>query len=160
MKGLIPAWAGKTVSPYVNVIVQSAHPRVGGENALGKFISCLHAGSSPRGRGKREDSNNRVGGCRLIPAWAGKTMTANSAVTDTKAHPRVGGENGVSHEIGCGVVGSSPRGRGKPIRRRARHTRGRLIPAWAGKTFNRELSRVDGRAHPRVGGENPYVECM
>ena len=51
-------------------------------------------------------------------------------------------------------VGSSPRGRGKPPHLRAFVRRGRLIPAWAGKTPRSAWNRPAARAHPRVGGEN------
>ena len=50
--------------------------------------------------------------------------------------------------------GSSPRGRGKldAVPQEARP--GRLIPARAGKTVQGSLHCVQGRAHPRAGGEN------
>ena len=53
------------------------------------------------------------------------------------------------------VAGSSPRGRGKRVRRLGGRGNRGLIPAWAGKTARRGEAFGDRRAHPRVGGENP-----
>ena len=51
-------------------------------------------------------------------------------------------------------TGSSPRGRGKPVKLLLRGARHGLIPAWAGKTRICDLGLVFHAAHPRVGGEN------
>ena len=63
----------------------------------------------------------------------------------------------------CGVmfrsmVGSSPRGRGKPRGDPRRGRVRRLIPAWAGKTRGRPAVSLVFRAHPRVGGENGKLD--
>ena len=50
--GLIPAWAGKTSLHQPQVRVQTAHPRVGGENQIIQLDEDTLPGSSPRGRGK------------------------------------------------------------------------------------------------------------
>ena len=52
--------------------------------------------------------------------------------------------------------GSSPRGRGKRSGRTPRERRKRLIPAWAGKTTQRQSTARPSPAHPRVGGENEF----
>ena len=70
---LIPAWAGKT-RPYISRRAKCrAHPRVGGENLVCPGRRPAHAGSSPRGRGKRFEASVFQDFPRLIPAWAGKT---------------------------------------------------------------------------------------
>ena len=51
-------------------------------------------------------------------------------------------------------AGSSPRGRGKLLTFHLCHSERRLIPAWAGKTPDRQDRTKHHRAHPRVGGEN------
>ena len=66
----------------------------------------------------------------------------------------MGGENGKWSQIGALGVGSSPRGRGKPVTTGATISAPGLIPAWAGKTSPACLSTPPRRAHPRVGGEN------
>ena len=93
---LIPAWAGKTGTVVVSQSIRAAHPRVGGENGGEVAEVVADAGSSPRGRGKRP--SGRRGRCAhgLIPAWAGKTPSRRVGRACRPAHPRVGGENGLS----------------------------------------------------------------
>ena len=72
---LIPAWAGKTRAGQRRRERPRAHPRVGGENV--PFASGHRGGdgSSPRGRGKRDRGVRCDPHARLIPAWAGKTLS-------------------------------------------------------------------------------------
>ena len=81
-------------------------------------------------------------------------MTVNSAVTDTKAHPRTGGENLFTASARDDPWGSSPHGRGKPIRAMRSAASAGLIPARAGKTPRVATRQVNYPAHPRTGGEN------
>ena len=152
--GLIPAWAGKTRASVALIVPSTAHPRVGGENPREALTRSSQGGSSPRGRGKRRHRRRIPRHQRLIPAWAGKTTRFSAAVIRRPAHPRVGGEN--RSRAGGDVTGrgSSPRGRGKLRRWAGTRARGRLIPAWAGKTGVQGLSPFCTSAHPRVGGEN------
>ena len=129
---------------------------MGGENEIDIWTVCLRGGSSPRGRGKQCQPKPQSYSHGLIPAWAGKTESSRSDECDNEAHPRVGGENSRPATPPSTQSGSSPRGRGKHFRSVHRRRRQGLIPAWAGKTFNRELSRINGWAHPRVGGENRH----
>ena len=91
---------------------------------------------------------------RLIPAWAGKTAGRAVRGPPRAAHPRVGGENLTCASADWAAAGSSPRGRGKRSRTSGRWSRGRLIPAWAGKTPPAGAADGGDTAHPRVGGEN------
>ena len=152
---------------------------MGGENHIKRSGVSQTTGSSPRGRGKQAGYRLVLPQTRLIPAWAGKTLSATTArgswerlipawagKTDEglpwrpplPAHPRVGGENTTargSWEIG---EGSSPRGRGKPgVGGADRVCRG-LIPAWAGKTRASIDDLMLRAAHPRVGGENDCAD--
>ena len=111
-----------------------AHPRVGGENPVRFGAFGLFPGSSPRGRGKRVEARHVAEEMRLIPAWAGKTLHHTQTNHEDKAHPRVGGENLKSPPTPLRDPGSSPRGRGKLGEVNLAARRGRLIPAWAGKT--------------------------
>ena len=52
--GLIPARAGKTRFLWPGRQIPAAHPRAGGENRAEIAAIQTRAGSSPRGRGKRE----------------------------------------------------------------------------------------------------------
>ena len=72
---LIPAWAGKTSPQTTRRSRTRAHPRVGGENLIGGCLVAPGAGSSPRGRGKPLTKCCATTRSRLIPAWAGKTLS-------------------------------------------------------------------------------------
>ena len=72
---LIPAWAGKTPRSARYWAVGPAHPRVGGENETIPHVRACVPGSSPRGRGKPSGRTTGIRVRRLIPAWAGKTLT-------------------------------------------------------------------------------------
>ena len=157
--GLIPARAGKTVWLITSQLGKSAHPRAGGENASQVRIICVGAGSSPRGRGKRQVERRHEGVAGLIPARAGKTDMLMRYLGRQRAHPRAGGENAISIGAGIAFVGSSPRGRGKPYGLPARDRRRRLIPARAGKTAIKRSRSAMRAAHPRAGGEN-YVDIL
>ena len=108
------------------------------------------------GADRRLDSDLR----RLIPAWAGKTVTINTWFSNETAHPRVGGENDFDIERLAGVLGSSPRGRGKRLGQEEVAGVEGLIPAWAGKTGGVEVLPRGVGAHPRVGGENASLTMM
>ena len=114
MRGLIPAWAGKT-SPLTTFTTGTwAHPRVGGENGNHLHGAGWIAGSSPRGRGKHRGGSLLWDDTGLIPAWAGKTSMWSRTGQAPGAHPRVGGENAPNRVPSSWYSGSSPRGRGKP----------------------------------------------
>ena len=131
---LIPAHAGKTSFSFLISRAEEAHPRACGENCL-RSVACLSVrGSSPRMRGKPERALlfNRLG--RLIPAHAGKTVTASRYRPPQRAHPRACGENVALGTCQGNFRGSSPRMRGKPTVQKSHNTRSGLIPAHAGKT--------------------------
>ena len=127
---------------------------MGGENHGSSKKRECDIGSSPRGRGKPQRWRGSPCGCRLIPAWAGKTHTRRWSAVEAAAHPRVGGENHFSRRPITLRRGSSPRGRGKPLEVQDAGGVPRLIPAWAGKTPRAGFRVSRRRAHPRVGGEN------
>ncbi len=140
---------------------ERAHPRVCGENLHCHYAPRTLAGSSPRVRGKLGACEFPVAVGGLIPACAGKTITASQLADRAGAHPRVCGEN-----VACQVhflrdVGSSPRVRGKPRYLCHDQRRDRLIPACAGKTWGSFSAARPSRAHPRVCGENPMsLGCL
>ena len=154
VRGLIPAWAGKTSLVRWAIPSRWTHPRVGGENWHVPSWTASPPGSSPRGRGKHKYVGYRGGRPGLIPAWAGKTASTYRAQSAPGAHPRVGGENAGSNRGANRGLGSSPRGRGKHATAPEVALMGRLIPAWAGKTRLATKRARRSTAHPRVGGEN------
>ena len=154
--GLIPARAGKTQRRRSACAVRGAHPRAGGENEAGDEKGATFEGSSPRGRGKRQQDRDAQAASRLIPARAGKTSLRSVTATPTAAHPRAGGENGPLPSEGMELDGSSPRGRGKRSWSPSWNSSSGFIPARAGKTIDRESAVKSARAHPRAGGENGH----
>ena len=111
---LIPARAGKTLISARSPCPVRAHPRAGGENSLLLGGAVHAAGSSPRGRGKPGGVMFDRWCLGLIPARAGKTVCSRSLALTPAAHPRAGGENEMGNTLAGWVMGSSPRGRGKP----------------------------------------------
>ena len=72
----------------------------------------------------------------------------------TAVHPRRGGEHFDSRRLQAELDGSSPQRRGTrkpPSRRRAPC---RFIPAEAGNTTPKAITRIDDAVHPRRGGEH------
>ena len=154
--GLIPACAGKTDKVVIHHNAGRAHPRVCGENLRVRDNTRRGRGSSPRVRGKLAASQAHVQYPRLIPACAGKTLSALVDYYGSAAHPRVCGENVISPlaiasrkgssprvrgkrippEQQVSWDGSSPRVRGKLVPEARRRTRTGLIPACAGKTLS------------------------
>ena len=92
-RGLIPAYAGKTIASRASRLSGAAHPRVCGENLRPHFFEVLFEGSSPRMRGKQDIAGGESLARRLIPAYAGKTTAGRQIVGFGRAHPRVCGEN-------------------------------------------------------------------
>ena len=157
---LIPAWAGKTNGLAPSPGRGRAHPRVGGENFEETSLLASCPGSSPRGRGKLRLLVPVSINPRLIPAWAGKTISHAPTRTFETAHPRVGGENFRPLPYQTSIRGSSPRGRGKHGFLHYYFIGFRLIPAWAGKTWTLRGSHRRSSAHPRVGGENSLRDTI
>ena len=150
----IPAYAGKTIWCTEIRTLRTEHPRVCGENLMLMPSLFLVIGTSPRMRGKLIVFLVDRPRDRNIPAYAGKTSTANRVVILDKEHPRVCGENSLGQ---CAVDdggGTSPRMRGKLVRINQPSRNSGNIPAYAGKT----CLGVDGQhpiaEHPRVCGEN------
>ena len=152
--GLIPACTGKTLSRRTAQRASSAHPRMCGENQGLTWQQLPTAGSSPHVRGKPRDGTrvDHLGG--LIPACTGKTSQRARRWSESRAHPRVCGENPIAGPSYVRCWGSSPRVRGKPSAASQEYRRMGLIPACAGKTSPVELELVGKPAHPRVCGEN------
>ena len=156
-RGLIPAYAGKTLKIWLQLSKPGAHPRVCGENRRSRNRRSERAGSSPRMRGKPSKGGGDHIHIGLIPAYAGKTFLRKTVQGLSWAHPRVCGENRSDR---CGrrrESGSSPRMRGKLRDISELDESSGLIPAYAGKTENIRIEAARRGAHPRVCGENGYL---
>ena len=153
-RGLIPARAGKTVAAGARWTWARAHPRACGENDEVAEQEMRDLGSSPRVRGKPVGDYVLDEQGRLIPARAGKTSRSVRGCGSGRAHPRACGENLRGLVAAPGEQGSSPRVRGKLVRRAAVMSRRGLIPARAGKTGPTPSASSTKPAHPRACGEN------
>ena len=152
--GLIPAHAGKTGASGLRWNQDRAHPRSRGENSYSAKVTFTRPGSSPLTRGKRARRLEARALRGLIPAHAGKTDVTRARCCATGAHPRSRGENDGRTIRGLAVPGSSPLTRGKQDPATTRTKAVGLIPAHAGKTHPRPVTRMSSPAHPRSRGEN------
>ena len=125
--------------------------------AVSLILSAL-AGSSPLTRGKPRPRLRSRSRQRLIPAHAGKTLTAESCSAASTAHPRSRGENICVHRGPHNGLGSSPLTRGKRNPSTSSAAAARLIPAHAGKTAVGYVVKSAAEAHPRSRGENGRIE--
>ena len=152
---LIPAHAGKTRCSPTSRGRCTAHPRSRGENKLWGDLVKAYNGSSPLTRGKHFSDAHFAASARLIPAHAGKTVSARVSIWTPSAHPRSRGENQAGRRSGRLQLGSSPLTRGKRQKWSVVRIARRLIPAHAGKTRRDAGLAASSWAHPRSRGENP-----
>ena len=130
------------------------HPRVCGENSCPAITCPPPEGSPPRVRGKHTGRTVNVKRRGITPACAGKTLFGGNRPFRYRDHPRVCGENRILAQFVPACPGSPPRVRGKRTRTRVMSGRRGITPACAGKTYQQEALRTEGRDHPRVCGEN------
>ena len=71
---ITPAYAGKTKSSLLNLVVVQDHPRVCGKNLASSTGFLYNAGSPPRMREKHVDETQFLWFNRITPAYAGKTL--------------------------------------------------------------------------------------
>ena len=95
----IPAYAGNTIQPTVQLSLQAVHPRVCGEHIACQPRNRHIDGSSPRMRGTRGNSETRITSERFIPAYAGNTSGSLRMAKLNAVHPRVCGEHDIRYEL-------------------------------------------------------------
>ena len=110
------------------------HPRACGELSPSGALCAALYGSSPRMRGTLDVDRLFGGALRIIPAHAGNSCAAPSAIPPSPDHPRACGELFVVTSSGFVTPGSSPRMRGTQLRHPHRSIRNRIIPAHAGNS--------------------------
>ena len=134
---IIPAYAGSTVADFQIFATNWDHPRIRGEH----YRRCRRRrrvhGSSPHTRGAQGRRVRRARCTRIIPAYAGSTLSSVVASSSPADHPRIRGEH---------------------ICARQRTLRNlRIIPAYAGSTMCHSLQSRTRRDHPRIRGE--HISC-
>ena len=91
--GIIPAFAGNTVPWTEKQLEYKDHPRIRGEHILSVWTLQTGEGSSPHSRGTLPDGAFKRLEDRIIPAFAGNTVTGNESGRYCRDHPRIRGEH-------------------------------------------------------------------
>ena len=91
---------------------------------------------------------------RIIPAYAGSTLSGRRCRCARWDHPRIRGEHPTPAALGVGAGGSSPHTRGALKWREVVAERCGIIPAYAGSTTSCPLLRSRLPDHPRIRGEH------
>ena len=161
--GIIPAYAGNTMTLPATASHQWDHPRVCGEHSRSCSAKVPRGGSSPRMRGTRNRCAYGVGRHGIIPAYAGNTRCCWPSCWCCRDHPRVCGEHSTFVDGRACEVGSSPRMRGTLLSGNISSKIMGIIPAYAGNTLVCRWVLVGLGDHPRVCGEHtlmPTVQAM
>ena len=142
LRGITPAYAGKSLQHLEELGLQFNHPRVCGEKSQSTSASPRALGSPPRMRGKGvKQSNSRIR-MGITPAYAGKSCIYRSTTSISWDHPRVCGEKSFKTSTSCWSKGSPPRMRGKGIQPCNQWVRVGITPAYAGKRYEEMLQQA------------------
>ena len=104
-------------------------------------------------RGKVGSVSGLGGAQRITPAHAGKRGSCGAHTRSYRDHPRPCGEKGKRPSPRSHARGSPPPMRGKVTATRANVPLGRITPAHAGKSMERQRIRARYGDHPRPCGE-------
>ena len=115
MRGLIPAYAGRTRSSAASSAPIRAHPRLRGADVMCVLVFRVLWGSSPLTRGGPLVATSIQPPERLIPAYAGRTASGDEYSTARTAHPRLRGADRLPPVFTVTRSGSSPLTRGGPM---------------------------------------------
>ena len=133
LRGITPAYAGKSAGMHAGMAAVGDHPRVCGEKLFMGFLPTFHPGSPPRVRGKAKNATLGGGKRGITPACAGKScIRCTFRTVSTGSPPRVRGK------VRAGCPAGLP---------------DRITPACAGKSSTRAKTALTRRDHPRVCGE-------
>ena len=152
--GIIPAYAGSTRPAGPTGPCLPDHPRIRGEHRFFFFRDARLPGSSPHTRGALVFSGMTAAQARIIPAYAGSTLSRDSARRSPMDHPRIRGEHRLSGLYTGDGQGSSPHTRGAQPRPHRRHPKTRIIPAYVGSTRSASSAPCRSGDHPRIRGEH------
>ena len=153
--GIIPAGAGLTALDRKAGFAHGDHPRGCGAHVIVTLPFSAVMGSSPRVRGSRIPSSGPASHVGIIPAGAGLTEHDASSHSRAADHPRGCGAHLDAFFDGPHGAGSSPRVRGSPHGTQVESLYPGIIPAGAGLTFSRSVSRYRYWDHPRGCGAHP-----
>ena len=151
--GITPAYAGKRSVKDLGAGGLWDHPRVCGEEVACECGNGYPLGSPPRMRGRVPFLFAVTVALGITPAYAGKSVSVIWLVSQPQDHPRVCGEEKEGAPGRVPPLGSPPRMRGREPVVIRRFRRGRITPAYAGKSNLRQSKRLPTWDHPRVCGE-------
>ena len=152
--GIIPAYAGNTMTVRRFIECARDHPRICGEHyGDSDFVAELE-GSSPHMRGTPSNMPSHHHAVGIIPAYAGNTIDGINAKLSGGDHPRICGEHLVDVKSECGNTGSSPHMRGTPYSDQLGEWSSGIIPAYAGNTRRQLADGWNHWDHPRICGEH------
>ena len=117
------------------------------------------SGLSPLARGTRRLFNFKRLKPRFIPAGAGNTLVEIDAKYEKPVYPRWRGEHMKRRTNPHGVGGLSPLARGTHPHFRRYESVFRFIPAGAGNTGSRSLTKLSATVYPRWRGEHSHLPC-
>ena len=152
---IIPAYAGSTRSGCGTRFSGWDHPRIRGEHMSIGFRPDPDGGSSPHTRGARRRRRGCRRGSRIIPAYAGSTISWSSHPPEAADHPRIRGEHDSLSMEKFRARGSSPHTRGARCRAANPGPDPGIIPAYAGSTVLALIFTRAAEDHPRIRGEHP-----
>ena len=152
--GLIPARAGTTTRPCLQIPIRRAHPRSRGDHVARGRLERERAGSSPLARGPLRPIARDTRAVGLIPARAGTTSVLNAAFKELGAHPRSRGDHPLPGNPSTPARGSSPLARGPLASLPWAWFGVGLIPARAGTTRFFGRRDIGYGAHPRSRGDH------
>ena len=156
-RGIIPAYAGSTRILGSRPARRPDHPRIRGEHWFGLGGAADRGGSSPHTRGARILADPVSGPGRIIPAYAGSTVTFLLRRYWPEDHPRIRGEHFRPGPTPSRTSGSSPHTRGAHTHTLISASNPRIIPAYAGST-SRTTTRASAPSdHPRIRGEHADI---
>ena len=135
-RGIIPAYAGSTRCARGRRARRPDHPRIRGEHLGVGDAGFDDEGSSPHTRGAPCHHRPRHRRCRIIPAYAGSTGSNQTRPAARPDHPRIRGEHNLLLWARFSDGGSSPHTRGARVPARRGSWLWRIIPAYAGSTWN------------------------
>ena len=157
--GITPACAGKTLIRCRSRGRSRDHPpRMRGEDALALVISRSRQGSPPHARGR--PSRENASWCRtgITPACAGKTPRVKRHGELCADHPRMRGEDWVEAQERCARPGSPPHARGRRYLEADCRGKTGITPACAGKTRTLFQAITQSWDHPRMRGEDGFID--
>ena len=111
-KRIIPAYAGSTQCSFASLVSTKDHPRIRGVHYKIAWIYKTVLGSSPHTRGPPFWDSSFIASRRIIPAYAGSTISGCSSCSRSRDHPRIRGVHRHRMASARRSIGSSPHTRG------------------------------------------------